>query len=182
MRRSARERVVTRSEPAHDLARCKTASSRSSVPRVVNWSCRPGPSSTGGESSSFALSAGRDAAGELHGRAGPLPAGGLRRASPGEEPPGRTAVLDLVHCLVRLLTVKRLNIHEAKTHLSRELALLAPGDVIVICKNNEPVAELRALPKRLDRRRPWGIDRGVFEVPPDINAELPPGELEAWER
>ena len=78
--------------------------------------------------------------------------------------------------------MKRLNIHDAKTHLSRELAALAPGDVIVICKNNEPVAELRALPKRLERRRPWGIDRGVFEVPGDINAQLPAAELDAWEK
>jgi antitoxin (DNA-binding transcriptional repressor) of toxin-antitoxin stability system len=77
--------------------------------------------------------------------------------------------------------MKRLNIHEAKTHLSRELAELAPGDVIVICKNNEPVAELRALPRRLRRRRPWGIDRGVFTVPDDINAALPADELTAWE-
>lgn len=78
--------------------------------------------------------------------------------------------------------MKRLNIHEAKTHLSRELAELKPGDVIVICKNNEPIAELRALPRRLEQRRPWGIDRGAFVVPADINAPLPEDELAAWER
>jgi antitoxin (DNA-binding transcriptional repressor) of toxin-antitoxin stability system len=78
--------------------------------------------------------------------------------------------------------MKRLNMHEAKTHLSRELAALAPGEVILICKNNEPVAELRALPKRLERQRSWGLDRGVFEVPADINAPLPSDELEAWEK
>jgi antitoxin (DNA-binding transcriptional repressor) of toxin-antitoxin stability system len=78
--------------------------------------------------------------------------------------------------------MKRLNIHEAKTNLSRELAALAPGNVLIICKNNEPVAELRALPKRLQRRRSWGLDRAVFQVPADINAPLPPDELEAWER
>jgi antitoxin (DNA-binding transcriptional repressor) of toxin-antitoxin stability system len=78
--------------------------------------------------------------------------------------------------------MKRLNIHEAKTNLSRELAQLSPGDVIIICKNNEPIAELRALPKRSERRRPWGIDRGVFEVPHDINAPLPDEELAVWER
>jgi antitoxin (DNA-binding transcriptional repressor) of toxin-antitoxin stability system len=78
--------------------------------------------------------------------------------------------------------VKRLNIHEAKTHLSRELARLAPGEVIVICKNNEPVAELRALPKRLQRRRPWGIDRGVFAVPSDFNEPLLDEALADWER
>jgi antitoxin (DNA-binding transcriptional repressor) of toxin-antitoxin stability system len=78
--------------------------------------------------------------------------------------------------------MKRLNMHEAKTHLSRELAKLAPGDVILICKNNEPIAELRALPRRLERRRPWGIDRGAFAVPADFNAPLPDDELAAWER
>lgn len=77
--------------------------------------------------------------------------------------------------------MKRINIHEAKTHLSRHLAELEPGDVIVICKNNEPVAELRGLPKRLTRQRPWGIDRGIYRVPGDFNAPLPDDELRAWE-
>jgi antitoxin (DNA-binding transcriptional repressor) of toxin-antitoxin stability system len=78
--------------------------------------------------------------------------------------------------------MKRINIHEAKTHLSRHLAKLQPGEVIVICKNNEPVAELRGLPRPSDRKRPWGIDRGVFVVPRDINAPLSDEELAAWER
>ncbi len=78
--------------------------------------------------------------------------------------------------------MKRINIHEAKTHLSRHLAELEPGEVIIICKNNEPVAELRALPQRAARRRPWGIDRGVFEVPADFNGPLSEEELSAWEQ
>lgn len=78
--------------------------------------------------------------------------------------------------------MKRINIHEAKTHLSRHLAKLEPGEVIVICRNNEPIAELRALPKPSQRLRPWGIDRGVFRVPADFNAALPEDELAAWER
>jgi antitoxin (DNA-binding transcriptional repressor) of toxin-antitoxin stability system len=77
--------------------------------------------------------------------------------------------------------MKRLNMHEAKTHLSRELAALEPGEVIIICRNNEPVAELRALPRPLRRRRPWGPDRARLEVPADINEALPHEELAAWE-
>ena len=76
---------------------------------------------------------------------------------------------------------KRLNIHEAKTHLSRHLAELGPNDVIVLCRNNEPIAEIRPLAKRLSRRRPWGIDRDVFVVPDTFNAPLPEDELAAWE-
>lgn len=71
--------------------------------------------------------------------------------------------------------------HEAKTHLSRELAQLAPGDVILICRNNEPIAELRALPKRLKRRRAWGVDEGEFVVPKDFNAPLPEEVIAEWE-
>jgi hypothetical protein len=53
--------------------------------------------------------------------------------------------------------------------------------VIVIRKNNEPIAELHALPEPNSRLRPWGIDRGVFTVPDDINAPLADDDLAAWE-
>jgi antitoxin (DNA-binding transcriptional repressor) of toxin-antitoxin stability system len=78
--------------------------------------------------------------------------------------------------------MRRANIHDLKTHLSRYLAELDAGEVLVVCKNNEPVAELRALPKRLPRRRPWGTDHGLFTVPADINAPLTDDELSLWER
>jgi len=41
----------------------------------------------------------------------------------------------------------RLNVHDAKTHLSEHLARLESGeeDVIVICRRNQPIAEVRAL-------------------------------------
>ena len=40
----------------------------------------------------------------------------------------------------------RVNIHEAKTHLSRYVERLLGGEVIQLCRRNIPVAELRALP------------------------------------
>jgi len=76
--------------------------------------------------------------------------------------------------------MRRINIHEAKTHLSRYLAILKPGEVLLLCKNNDPIAEIRTLPKRLKRQRPWGIDR-EFHVPADINAPLTDDELAGWE-
>jgi antitoxin (DNA-binding transcriptional repressor) of toxin-antitoxin stability system len=50
----------------------------------------------------------------------------------------------------------KLNIHEAKTHLSEWLDRLERGDeeVVVICRRNEPIAELRALPRRRKTKRP----------------------------
>lgn len=52
--------------------------------------------------------------------------------------------------------MRRLNIHEAKTHLSEWLGRLERGeeDVVTICRRNEPIAELRALPRRLQTPRP----------------------------
>ena len=45
------------------------------------------------------------------------------------------------------MTMTRLNMHEAKTHLSRYLAELDEQEVIILCNRNVPVAEIRLLPK-----------------------------------
>lgn len=55
--RYARERGMTDSGPADDLGRCETASSRAFGSRVMIGNSRPGPTSTGSETSSSALSA-----------------------------------------------------------------------------------------------------------------------------
>ena len=50
-----------------------------------------------------------------------------------------------------------INIHEAKTQLSKYLAKLRPGERILICKRNVPIAELRALPQDSSIPRPIGL-------------------------
>jgi len=75
----------------------------------------------------------------------------------------------------------RLNIHEAKTHLSRYLKALAEGEVIVLCKRNVPIAEIRGLPGRQKEPRPIGLAREVFEVPPAFFESLPNDLVEAFE-
>jgi len=39
----------------------------------------------------------------------------------------------------------RVNIQDAKTHLSRYIERVEQGDVIIVCRHNQPVAELRAV-------------------------------------
>ncbi len=51
----------------------------------------------------------------------------------------------------------QLNIHEAKTHLSRHLPALEQGETIVLCKRNVPIAEIRPLPKPRTEPRPTGL-------------------------
>jgi antitoxin (DNA-binding transcriptional repressor) of toxin-antitoxin stability system len=75
----------------------------------------------------------------------------------------------------------RINIHEAKTHLSRYLDRLAKGETIILCRRNVPIAEIRALPQRSKRRRPVGLARGELTVPPSFFEPLPEEVLEAFE-
>lgn len=58
----------------------------------------------------------------------------------------------------------RLNIHEAKTHLSRYLPRLEAGETIVLCKRNVPIAEIRPLTPRRREPRETGFMAGRFEV------------------
>jgi len=90
-------------------------------------------------------------------------------------------MVDLVHNLVHNVPMIKLNIHEAKTHLSRYLAELAAGEVIVLCRRNVPIAEIRALPRPRTEPRPIGLAKGQIEVPADFNEPLPEEILAAFE-
>jgi antitoxin (DNA-binding transcriptional repressor) of toxin-antitoxin stability system len=81
----------------------------------------------------------------------------------------------------RVMKTTRLNIHEAKTHLSRYLAKLRGGDRIILCNRNRPVAEIRPLaPAGASRRRP-GAARGEFTVPQAFFEPLPDDLLAGFE-
>jgi prevent-host-death family protein len=73
-----------------------------------------------------------------------------------------------------------LNIHEAKTHLSEYLDRLAAGEVIILCRRNEPIAEIRGIAKP-KKPRPIGLDKGAFEVGPEFFEPLPDELLAGFE-
>ncbi len=75
----------------------------------------------------------------------------------------------------------RLNIHEAKTHLSRHLARLEAGETILLCRRNEPIAEIRPLRRASAKPRPFGLSKGVYTVPPAFFEPLPDEEIAAFE-
>jgi len=64
------------------------------------------------------------------------------------------------------------NIHEAKTHLSRLLAKVSAGEEVIIAKAGKPVARLVAI-QGPRHKRIVGSARGEFTVPDDFNAPLP---------
>jgi prevent-host-death family protein len=62
------------------------------------------------------------------------------------------------------------NIHQAKTHLSRLLERVAAGEEIVIGKNGTPVAKL--IPVRAVPRRPGRL-KGKIRIAANFESPLP---------
>ena len=77
--------------------------------------------------------------------------------------------------------MRTVNVHEAKTHLSRLLEQVAAGDEVVIAKAGRPVARLVAYQDPRDHRR-FGRDAGLFKVPDDFDGPLPDDVLAAFDQ
>jgi prevent-host-death family protein len=77
--------------------------------------------------------------------------------------------------------VKIVNIAEAKARLSDYVKLVERGEVIVLARRNQPVAEIRPLPRRPGRPRPFGLCKGEFQVPKDFDDPLPESVLQDFE-
>ena len=72
------------------------------------------------------------------------------------------------------------NVHEAKTQLSRLLARVEAGEEVVIARNGIPVARLVRYEDRPGIRR-FGALKGQFVVDDSFFDPLPEAELAAWE-
>lgn len=68
--------------------------------------------------------------------------------------------------------MKTVNIHEAKTHLSRLIEEVAAGDEVIIARNGTPVARLLPIAARSHPRQP-GQWRGRVRIGADFDAPLP---------
>ena len=74
-----------------------------------------------------------------------------------------------------------LNIHEAKTHLSKYLSQIEIGETILLCRRNQPIAEIRPLAQKPKRARPIGSSSGKFKVPKSFFDPLPDELLDSFE-
>lgn len=86
-------------------------------------------------------------------------------------------LLDLVNRLSLQLMARTINVHEAKTHLSRLLDEAHGGKEIILAKAGKPYARLMPLAAapvgRQPGRLPGRVDAGFFDP-------LPENELDAW--
>ncbi len=77
--------------------------------------------------------------------------------------------------------MKPVNVHEAKTHLSRLLARVEAGEEIVISRGGHPVARLVPVAS-LPAPRTLGMDRERVRIADDFDAPLPETLLATFER
>ncbi|MBN9063083.1 MAG: type II toxin-antitoxin system prevent-host-death family antitoxin [Rhizobiales bacterium] len=72
------------------------------------------------------------------------------------------------------------NVHKAKTQLSKLIAMAERGEEVVIARGNAPVVRLVPInPKRKSKVR-LGLLAGKIDTGPGFFEPLPDSELEAW--
>ena len=73
-----------------------------------------------------------------------------------------------------------INIHEAKTHLSRLVDEVVAGEEVVIAKAGKPMAKLIPFITATKKRK-LGLLAGKLSVPEDFDAPLPDAMLASFE-
>ena len=76
--------------------------------------------------------------------------------------------------------MQTINIHEAKTHLSRLLEQVAGGEEIIIAKAGKAIARLVPL-DAAPKKRQLGLLKGKLNVPDDFDAQLSDNDLALFE-
>ncbi|HEX2790460.1 MAG TPA: type II toxin-antitoxin system Phd/YefM family antitoxin [Steroidobacteraceae bacterium] len=76
---------------------------------------------------------------------------------------------------------KVINIHEAKTHLSRIVEEVAAGKEVIIAKAGKPMARLVPM-RRAVTKKHLGLLKGKIKIPPDFNRPLPETVVQLFER
>jgi prevent-host-death family protein len=65
--------------------------------------------------------------------------------------------------------MQTVNIHEAKTHLSRFVDQAAAGEEILIARAGKPIARLVPLETDNDKPRVLGLGKGRFNLPENFS-------------
>ena len=73
-----------------------------------------------------------------------------------------------------------INIHEAKTHLSRLVEEVSAGEELTIAKAGKPLARLVPIKSAKQTRKP-GFLKGKIRIANDFDAPLPSELLDAFE-
>lgn len=72
------------------------------------------------------------------------------------------------------------NIHQAKTNLSKLVDAVMHGEEVIIAKSGKPMIKMVRLDERTTHRKP-GLLKGRITLSPDFNAPLPDDLLNQFE-
>ncbi len=75
------------------------------------------------------------------------------------------------------MVMKKVNIADAKAHLSEYLKLVERGETVVLARRNQPIAEIKPVRRRIVRPRPAALCAGDFDVPASFDEPLPDSVL-----
>ena len=75
----------------------------------------------------------------------------------------------------------QVNVHEAKTNLSKLLARVSAGEEIVIARDGKPVARLVPIDPNMEQRKPGRL-AGLAFISPDFDDPLPDDVLAEFEK
>jgi prevent-host-death family protein len=73
------------------------------------------------------------------------------------------------------------NIHEAKSHLSRLLEEVAAGKEVIIAKAGKPIARLVPMQEKATKKK-LGLLKGKIKISVDFNKPLPESVIRLFER
>jgi prevent-host-death family protein len=79
------------------------------------------------------------------------------------------------------IVMTKVNIFEAKARLSDYLERVQRGERVVICRRNQPVAELRPVGAGRTAPRPIGLDKGRLDIPASFFEPLPDDLIASFE-
>ncbi len=77
------------------------------------------------------------------------------------------------------LVMKTVNMHQAKTHLSRLVGEVERGEEVIIARAGRPVARLAPVEQHLQPRLPGAL-KGKIWIAADFDDPLPPDILAAF--
>ena len=75
----------------------------------------------------------------------------------------------------------RLDIQQLQANLPRCLDQVAGGETIVVCKDNQPFAEIRPVAPGQQTPRPMGLAHGMIDVKSSFFEPLPDDVIAAFE-
>lgn len=74
----------------------------------------------------------------------------------------------------------QLEMSEVQNRFPELLDQVARGERVVVCKDKEPVAEIRGVSTRRRKPRPIGLAKGQFQVPDTFFEPLPDDVIESF--